>query len=828
MLSSLMGFAGSGILFGVLLAIMLILPGLTYGVDAPNATVLTPWSKGMAFPARLAMDTAGNSYVGDARGRTVLKFDPNGNLRLTIRTSTPVAGVAVTSDGKIVVSQGDSVVIYGRTGKEVGWLGKGAGQFQMANGIAVDGVGYIYVVDSLAHSVQIFTPSGRYSGSFGSYGTATGQFSSPTGIAYEKISNQLAVADSLNRRVQFFDTFGGHRKTLGGSTSSPVQFTSPQGIAFEYTGGSTPVLKRMYVVDTFQNLVQVIDPSGNGMLLSYLGEYGTAGGKLIHPSDAVFDQAGSRLVVANGKGNLAIYGIDVGTSPIDTTPPKFSITRISARTDVSVQTIGGKVEAGAAISIKVDTGALPGPVTYGSPTSWQCTITGLAPGDNVLTVTARDASGNSATQTAITTYRLPAPVLTINPMPAMTSAVNNVFTGIVDDGGIVAVSNAATGKNGAAAVSGTTWSYPVSLAQGANTINVTAKRPSGASASATMDITLDNIPPTLTVSALADKSNTGNQVQNITGMVSDSNLQGVAINGEAVPVVNNTFSSAVSLNPGTNLVILEAEDLAGNSIAETRVINFDTSKPVITITGPADNLCTNKNVVTFSGSVDKEATVTVGGIPALMDDTRWNATVFLSEGFNTIEVIAVDHGGNSSSLKRTIILDFAVPEVCVSGPGQDLATNKPLLVFTGAVGGASKVSVSYSINGAESVPVRAAKGKYGFQINFPAEGVYRVAVTAVDAAGNSSRSVRTVVYDTTVPELTVAAGNTPASSTLNGTVEPGAMVTVTDKNGIAGTVAMNNAAWIAELLPGYDPATLAVTATDAAGNVNQITYLSQR
>lgn len=818
MLSKSIGFITRGAISGVLLVMALILPGVTYGVDAPSVTVMAPLSKGMVFPARLAVDAAGNCYVTDTRGRAVLKYDPTGYLMLIIGTPLPAAGVAVTGDGNILVSQGDSVAIYDGGGNETGRLGKGAGQFEMANGIVVDGTGYIYVVDSLANSVQVFTPSGSYSTSFGSYGTAGGQFSMPTGIAYEKISNQLAVADSLNRRVQFFDTFGVHRKTIGGSTSSPVQFTSPQGMAFEYAGGPTPGLKRMYVVDTFQNLVQVVDPAGNGTLLSYVGGYGTANGKLMHPSDAVFDQAGSRLIVANGKGNLTLYGIDVGTPPVDTTPPILNITNISAQTDVSVQTIGGTVEAGAIIVVKVNTGAQIGPVTYGSSTSWQCTITGLVPGDNVLTVTARDASGNSATQTALTTYRLPPPVLSINHLPAMTGTMNMVVTGTVDAGGVVAVSNATTGTSGAATVTGTSWSCPVLLAQGANTINVTAQRPFSASASAATVITLDNTPPTLTVSALPDKSHTSNQTQNITGSVSDTNMHGVTINGQPVPVVNGTFSSAVNLNPGTNLMTVKAEDLAGNSTTDNRVIYFDTTIPVITITGPADGLCTSKNIVTFSGLVNKSATVTVGGIHALMNGTRWNATVILSEGLNTVEVVAVEPHGNSSSLKRTIFLDYAAPEVYITDPGQDLAINKSTLVFIGTVAGESRAALNYSVNGGAAVPVRVTKGKYRFYLNFPSDGLYRVAVTVVDAAGNASSTVRTVIYDTTLPEMTIAAPNTPVSGMLNGKVESGATVTVTDKNGAAGTVAVNNGAWIAELAPGYDPATLTVTATDAAGN----------
>jgi len=821
MWSNFMGVVVSNMVLGTLLVMMLILPGVIYGADAPKVTVMAALSEGMVFPTRLAMDAAGNSYVADSRGRAILKYNQAGNLLLTIRTSTPVAGIAVTADGKIVVSQGDFVAILDASGTETGRLGKGAGQFKMANGIAIDGEGYIYVVDSLANSVQVFYPSGMLKSSFGSYGTRSGQFSSPTGIAYEKISNQLVVADSLNGRVQFFDTSGVHQKTLGGSISSPVQFTSPQGIAFEYTSGPNPVLIRMYIVDTFQNLVQVVDPSGNGTFLSYVGEYGTANGKLIHPSDALFDKAGNRLIVANGKGNLTVYGIDIGIPPVDTTPPMFSITYLSSQTDVSAQTIGGNIETGASIAVKVNTTAQIGPVSFSSSNNWQCTINGLAPGDNVLSVTARDAAGNSSSQIAIVNYRLPPPLLAINQLPAMTGTIYMNITGTVDEGSIVNVSNATTGTSGAATVTGTSWSYPVTLVQGSNIINVTAQRPFSTSASDSRVITLDSILPALSVSALTDKSNTTTQTQNITGLVSDENLQSVTINGQPTPVVNGLFSSALNLTPGNNLITVKAEDLAGNSSTDIRDIYFETTKPVITITSPADGLCTNKNIVTFSGQVNNGASVLVGGSPALMNGNRWTATVILAEGLNTIEVIAVDHKGNSSSLKRTIILNFLGPELYITNPGQDLATNKSHLVFIGTVAGTNNVSLSYSVNGDTALPVIVSNGKYRFPLNLPAKGMYRVAITAADEAGNTCTSVRTLLYDNTKPKLTISTSNVPGSARLKGTVEPGATVTVTDKHGAAGTVDVNNGAWIAELAPGYNLTTLLVTATDAAGNTTK-------
>ena len=92
---------------------------------------------------------------------------------------------------------------------------------------------------------------------FGSEGTGDGEFDSPTGIAVDSGGN-IYVADTFNDRVQVFDPSGVFLSAFGSSGTGDGEFSLPQGIA---VGGGGNI----YVADTVNNRVQVFrtpEPSG--------------------------------------------------------------------------------------------------------------------------------------------------------------------------------------------------------------------------------------------------------------------------------------------------------------------------------------------------------------------------------------------------------------------------------------------------------------------------------------------------------------------------------------------------------------------------------------
>jgi len=377
----------------------------SYAGTAPQVTVLSPpVTKHVRSPLRISLDARGDYLVSDPRAGGVSRFTPTGQLVEALKTEAPPQGVALDDKGNLLVSQGDSVAILDQSGRELGRLGSGAGQFGKANGIAVDAAGFVYVADSLANNVKVFNSAGEFVQAIGGKGTGAGQFSLPTGVAYEKSANQIAVADTQNGRVQFFSAAGNFDfvKSIGSLGAGQLQFKTPVGVAFEYSAAGA--LSRMYVADTSLNTVQVIDPVESGRFLAYIGNDGLANGQLTLPMDVAFDQVNRRVIVVNGNGNLIMYGIDGGLNPAAYAPPALLIDPVTATVGSASVTISGTVEPNAAVVVTTRRPAVAAPVVYTSASTWKCSVRSLPLGKNVLTVTATDAKGRAARHSVGITY----------------------------------------------------------------------------------------------------------------------------------------------------------------------------------------------------------------------------------------------------------------------------------------------------------------------------------------------------------------------------------------------------------------------------------------
>ncbi|HZV83329.1 MAG TPA: hypothetical protein VFF53_14290, partial [Geobacteraceae bacterium] len=601
----------------------------------PEATFLSRITQGLKTPVRLAIDPFSNIFVADPRGGGILKFNHLGQFlsRFPVKS---IRGLAVTSTGDLVVSQGDhAAVLSGTSGLEL----RRFGQFKQASGIAVDSSGQIYVVDSLDNCVQVFDSAGntvtitsatpgKPANSFGTGGSQNGQFSLPTGIAVEKITGQLAVADTLNGRVQFFTQVKDsnnqigfiYSKTIGSHGSGPLLFTAPRGVAFEYTKDATPLLSRMYVVDSFQSEVQVIDPAGNGTYLSSIGGYGLQPGKLATPADITFDQDGNRLIVANGLGDLSIFGINVTTPQTpDITPPTITLNQLPATTSSGSVTLSGTVESEATVNIKTSPGASVGPVTMSiqSPAFnfWYATISGLAQGINTFTVIATDTSANSTTLNANITFNSAAVQVAINPVKSPTNSNSQVVSGTMGIGATVTLSASTSASFSTVTYpSPTTWETTVSnLANGDNAITTTAISQSS-SASATAIIALVPAPPDLNVSTLINGSVTSYPLLTVSGQVQTGTyFDKLLINEQTVTVNNEFFSTTIPLVAVAegNKITVQAFDKAGNIATDVRTIYYAPERPSITIDSPPDGSTISATTIMLSGTAPPSSTVSL-------------------------------------------------------------------------------------------------------------------------------------------------------------------------------------------------------------------------
>ena len=299
----------------------------------------------------------------------------------------------------------------------------------------------------------------------------------------------------------------------------------------------------------------------------------------------------------------------------------------------------------------------------------------------------------------------------------------------------------------------------------------------------------DTIPPVIAISTLSNGSYTNNEVLNIAGTATDNiGVAEVTVNGTSVQLsADGGFSHALVLQSGENTVTTVATDVAGNKTSDTRTITLDQAAPQLTVLSPSDNAKIGTSLLTITGNVDENATVTIklGDIilnATIMGNT-FTADLALIPGYNTIDITATDLAGNSGSLKRTVIYCDQAPALAVNLPGQDIITNMENLLILGSASDPYGLAVVVKVEmDGETYHPAVLNGEFGQTVTFNEEKSHAVVVTATNEVGTSTTVQRNVIYDRTPPGITLNAVVSPTDQTgqvITGTMEEGAKVSVT-------------------------------------------------
>jgi len=377
---------------------------------------------------------------------------------------------------------------------------------------------------------------------------------------------------------------------------------------------------------------------------------------------------------------------------------------------------------------------------------------------NVSITVAAAAPAADTTAPVVSTFTLPATATSLTvPVSALTAADNVAVSGY-----LINKSSAAP----AASAAGWTAAKPASVTAvaGINIFYAWAKDAAGnvsAAKSATVTVTTttaDATPPTLTVSALANGAATNKNTLNVSGSATDAGgLKSVTVNGQ--PVVVNTggsFSTALNLVAGANVITVVATDNAGNQNTDSRTITYDLAAPVLTVSNPADNSTSAQSFVTVSGSVNENSTVTIkvnngSAQSAAMNGTNFSATANLAAGINTIDIAAIDLAGNTTSAKRTVTYSAPASQLtlAVTTPAQDVTTSRSSMTIQGAVkDAAGSIRVTVKINDRTYYPRVGSTGNFSQSVTFSSTRTYVITVTARDAAGHTATVTRNVIYRT--------------------------------------------------------------------------------
>ena len=770
------------------LVILVISSGLllanspVYGAVAPMVSTLSSISDGLVTPVRVAADPAGNMYVTDPRGGGVLKYNYAGNVLQKIKTaSTNVLGIAIAKNGDVLVSQDGAVVIYPFAGGSPSPL---PGTFGTANCIAVDDTGAIYVTDSTNNNVHVFNADYTIKNIFGTFGSGNGQFKQPTGIAFEKISRQIAVVDTRNGRVQFFATDGTYQKTVGSFGAGPLQFTSPQGIAFEYSPAGT-VLSRMYVVDSFQSNIQAID-AATLTFLRYIGGYGVHGGQLVTPGDILLDPL-SRLIVPNGTGALAVFGLAGGsgssgssttapTFPSPSTgvnpPPALTLNPLAAVTSATSLTVSGTTTIGATVTVN---GA---PATVDGSGNWKLlAFTLTQQGLNSIVVTA-SKNGSTSSITAYVTLDSVAPAVTVLLMPksgSTTSTPIQTIVGTVTDLSTATVTVTVNGVPHSVPVADGMFTTSIQLGAGANTIAVTATDAAGTTSTPiTSTVTYNPLAPTVAV-VTPGGAVSGSASYTVTG-TAPLNSQ-VTVNTVAATVVGTQWSATIPLVQGFNPIFITAS-VAGAPAAATVTssVVYDPLLPAIAITTPAADGVTAQATPVISGTVGKGVAVSAALNGAVIPVTVTSDGIFTAYlptlttiGTYAVTITAIDGNGALSSTTRSLVYDPTPPAVTVVNTSP---ASIKISSANGVVVARDKNGVITTLNGSNGT---AALDLSGATFDQASLNVYVLSPAGLSSRNGNITGSGTVGIADALQAMQISLGTAPAATfdqKLRGDVGP--------------------------------------------------------
>ena len=275
---------------------------------------------------------------------------------------------------------------------------------------------------------------------------------------------------------------------------------------------------------------------------------------------------------------------------------------------------------------------------------------------------AVDAAGNTATASVSVKLDKTPPSLSVtSPAPG-----SNIFTSPVTVGG--AAADALSGFagltcNGSPAVmDGTSFNCGVALTPGPNSVAAVASDVAGNSSTATLALSYKRA-PVVTINSPARLDYLNISPTTVTGTVDDPSST-VTVNSVEAAVAGGTFSVALPLAEGPNVITATATNAAGAVGTASTEVTLDTTPPRVTLTSPPDQFVTSEATVSVAGSVNdivvgtvnsEQAQVTVNGVAAdVANRTFLAVNVPLSVGPNVIRAVGRDRVGNAATTQITV------------------------------------------------------------------------------------------------------------------------------------------------------------------------------
>lgn len=293
--------------------------------------------------------------------------------------------------------------------------------------------------------------------------------------------------------------------------------------------------------------------------------------------------------------------------------------------------------------------------------------------------------------------------------------------------------------------------------------------------------------PSITIQTPADKSFVNTPSITVSGTVTDANAT-VAVNGVSAPNSGGQFSVAIPLSEGNNTVTAVATSTSGATSSTSVLVNLDTTPPRVAVLTPLDQDETTESQINVAGNVNDivvgtvnnvQAQVTVNGVPAQVANRSFVALgVPLQPGLNTLQVVARDRVGNSSttSLSVTRVMAPQVKLSVVSGNNQSAPINgalpQPVVVqLTDGLGTPkANASVFFRVTG-NNGSVAAASGSASTtsltaEVKADAQGQAKAYWTLGSRSGAGINRLEVGATGVTAPAVFTATGQPGAAARI--------------------------------------------------------------
>ncbi len=307
----------------------------------------------LASPTGVAVDPAGNLYVIDVAVSVVRKVASDGGITTVAGSNYsgdagPATDAALYSPSGVTVDGIGNTYIADTSNNRIrklapngtittiagngahGYAGDGGPATSAAlsypESVAIDQAGNLYIAAGSSvrkvapdGSISTFAGSGSEKGYSGDGGPATSaKLASPGGVSVD-MAGHIYIADTVNNRIRMVDASGTITTVAGNGTAgysgddgaaTSAQLNYPRDVSVDITGS-------IYIADTLNNRVRKLDSSGTITTVAGNGSYGSSGdgdpatnAELARPRGVAVDTLGKLYIADAENQRIRLVGLD--------------------------------------------------------------------------------------------------------------------------------------------------------------------------------------------------------------------------------------------------------------------------------------------------------------------------------------------------------------------------------------------------------------------------------------------------------------------------------------------------------------------------------------